>query len=395
MANANTNTAIDGDVATGWEPVADAFRNNFEANNDLGAAVAVYLDGKPVVDLWGGTADGRTGRPWERDTIGLVFSTTKGATAVCAHLLVERGELDLDAPVADYWPEFAQNGKEAIPVRWLLTHQAGLPYVDVTYEELCAHEPVIRQLEERAPVWEPGTYISYHALTYGHLVGEVIKRVSGRSLGVFFDDEVAKPLGLDAAIGLRPADVDRRAWLERVPYADGPMAELLNSLTAPGTTFNRALTFGGALTLDLVTPDGGPFNDPALISVDIGASNLITDARSLARMYAATVGEVDGIRLLRPETVETARHVQTKDVPFFDLPEAWTSRGLPKPMDFALGFSAPTPTSFGAGGAGGSLAFADVESRIGFGYVMNRMDAVMPDVRASSLSAAVQACATK
>ena len=389
------SVTIGGDVNAGWEPVADAFRANFEANNELGAAVAVYAGGQPVVDLWGGVADTRTGRPWERDTIGLVFSTTKGATALCAHLLVERGELDLDAPVADYWPEFAQAGKESIPVRWLLTHQAGLPAVDVTFEELCAHEPVLRKLEAQAPLWEPGTHLSYHALTYGHLVGEVIRRVSGRSLGVFFDEEVAQPLGLDASIGLRTEDADRRAWLERTPYPEGLVKEIMGSLTAPGTVFNRALTFGGALDVDLITDDGSGFNDPALLAVDLGASNLVTDARSLARMYAATVGEVDGVRLLRAETVETARQVQTADVPFFDLPEAWTSRGLPKPMDFALGFSAVSPTAFGAGGAGGSLAFADVGSGVGFGYLMNRMDAVVPDVRAPSLTAAVQACAAK
>lgn len=386
---------IDGDVASGWEPVADAFRTNFDANNELGAAVAVYSGGQPVVDLWGGVADARTGRPWVRDTIGNVFSTTKGVTALCAHRLVEQGALDLDAPVADYWPEFAAAGKEAVPVRWLLTHQAGLPFVEVTFEELCAHEPVIRKLAAQPPLWEPGTHISYHALTYGHLVGEIIRRVSGRSLGVYFDEEIAKPLGLDASIGLRREDLDRRARLERTPYPEGLVKEIMGSLTAPGTVFNQALTLGGALHVDLVTDDDSGFNDPELLAVDLGGSHMVTDARSLARMYAATVGEVDGIRLLRPETVEAARQVQTADIPFFDLPEAWTSRGLPKPMDFALGFSALSPTSFGTGGAGGSLAFGDVASGVGFGYVMNRMDAVVPDVRAPNLTAAVQACAGK
>lgn len=384
--------SIEGDVEPGWEPVADAFRANFDDNNELGAAVSVYAGGRPVVDLWGGVADSRAGRPWERDTVGLVFSTTKGATALCAHMLVERGEVDLDAPVTAYWPEFAQAGKDAIPVRWLLTHQAGLPYVDATFDELCAHEPILRKLEAQAPLWDAGAYIAYHALTYGHLVGEVIKRVSGRSLGAFFADEVAAPLGLDASIGRRASDAGRVTWLERGPEGEGPLAEIMDAITAPGTTFNRALTFTSALPVELITADGGGFNDPALATVDLGASNLVTDARSLARMYAATVGEVDGVRLLRPETVEVARQVQTADIPYFQLPELWSSMGLPKPMEFALGFSALTPTAFGAGGAGGSLAFADVRSGIGFGYLMNRMDAVSPDVRAASLAAAVQAC---
>ena len=386
---------IDGDVQRGWEPVADAFRANFEDNNELGAAVSVYADGAPVVDLWGGVADSRSDRPWERETVGLVFSTTKGATALCAHMLVERGELDLDAPVVEYWPEFGQAGKDTIPVRWLLTHQVGLPYVDATFEELCAHEPILRKLEAQAPLWEAGKYIAYHALTYGHLVGEIVKRVSGSSLGAFFADEVAAPLGLRASIGFRAAEGQSVAWLQSGPAHQDPITQVMDAVTAPGTVLNRALTFTSALPVKLIDADGGGFNHPDLLAVDLGASNMVTDARSLARMYAATVGEVDGVRLLRRDTVDAARQVQTADIPYFKLPDFWTEMGLPKPMEFALGFSALTPTSFGNGGAGGSLAFADVESGVGFGYLMNRMDAVSPDVRAASLTAAVQACVSK
>jgi CubicO group peptidase (beta-lactamase class C family) len=387
-------SSIEGDVEPGFEAVADAFRRNFDEHNDLGAAVAVYAGGRAVVDLWGGIADTRVDRPWDRDTIALVFSTTKGATALCAHMLVERGELDLDAPVANYWPEFAQNGKDKVPVRWLLTHQVGLPAVEATFEELCEHEPVIRKLEAAEPLWERGTHIAYHALTYGHLVGEVVKRVSGRRIGSFFAEEVAAPLGLRSWIGLPEAEVPNIAWLERGPKPDasGPIAAIWEALLAPGTVWNRSVTFGSALTTDLITADGGGFNDPALLAVDLGSSNLVTDARSLARMYAATVGEVDGVRLLRRETVDAARQVQTEDVPFFGLPEMWTSLGLPKPMNFALGFSALTPSAFGAGGAGGSLGFADVHSGVGFGFVLNRMDAESPDTRSANLAAAVRAC---
>ena len=193
-----------GFAASGWEAVAAAFADNFELHGELGAACCVYLDGRPVVDLWGGTADRRSGRPWDEDTVAVVFSTTKGATAICAHMLAERGELDLDAPVARYWPEFAAEGKGDLRVRWLLSHQAGLPVVDtpLSLEDACAWEPVIRALERQRPVWQPGTQQSYHAVTYGFLVGEVVRRATGRTLGRFFADEVATPLGLSAWIGL-------------------------------------------------------------------------------------------------------------------------------------------------------------------------------------------------
>jgi CubicO group peptidase (beta-lactamase class C family) len=171
---------VNGVVKAGWEEVADTFCANFKKGKDLGAACCVYVDGNVVVDLWGGLADRETSRPWERDTVVAVASTTKGATAMCAHLLVQRGELDLDAPVIRYWPEFGGAGKEEVPVRWLLSHQAGLPVVDppVIFEEACAWDPLIRALEVQKPLWTPGTEHLYHAQTFGFLVGEVVKRIA-------------------------------------------------------------------------------------------------------------------------------------------------------------------------------------------------------------------------
>jgi CubicO group peptidase (beta-lactamase class C family) len=189
-----TATNVQGHVEDGWGPVADAFRANFEGNpGEAGAACCVYAGGRPVVDLWGGYADSTAKRPWNEDTIVQVASTTKGATAICAHMLVQRGELDLDAPVVEYWPEFGANGKEQIPVRWLLSHQAGLPVIDtpLTIEEAYAWDPVIHALEAQKPLWVPGTEHVYHSMTFGYLVGEVVRRISGRSLGTFFADEVA------------------------------------------------------------------------------------------------------------------------------------------------------------------------------------------------------------
>ncbi len=204
-------TEIDGWVAPGFEPVRDTFRANFERHGEVGAAVAFYVEGRPVVDLWGGLADPAKDRPWTEDTLQLVFSTTKGATAACANLLAQRGQLDIDAPVATYWPEFAQAGKASIPVRWILCHKAGLPWVDatMTLEEALSWEPVVRALEVQEPAWEPGTAHGYHATTYGWLVGEVVRRIDGRSLGRFWADEIAGPLGLEWWIGL-PEELHHR-----------------------------------------------------------------------------------------------------------------------------------------------------------------------------------------
>nr|BFE98779.1 hypothetical protein GCM10020241_04550 [Streptoalloteichus tenebrarius] len=221
------------DVEAGWGKVADAFRANFEGDpGEIGAACSVYVDGRPVVNLWGGLADREANRPWDEDTIVQVASTTKGATAICAHLLAQRGELDLDAPVVEYWPEFGAHGKDKIPVRWLLSHQAGLPVVDgpLTFEQACAWDPVIRALEAQKPLWEPGTEHAYHAVTYGFLVGEVVRRITGRSLGAFFAEEVAGPLGLSAWIGLPEAEEKRVARFEdAAPFT---LEELLAGMIA-------------------------------------------------------------------------------------------------------------------------------------------------------------------
>lgn len=383
----------DGHVASGWEPVRDAFQRNFDDANELGAAVAVYKDGECVVDLWGGIADTRSNAQWRQDTVVPVFSTTKGAAAICAHMLVERGDLDLDAPAADYWPEFAAAGKEHVPVRWLLSHQVGLPYVDkdLTFDDLRAVDPVIRALEEQEPLWEPGSSVAYHAVTFGHLVGELVRGITGRTLGTFFAEEVVKPLGLHAWIGLTEDHALSLAHVERVRHE---VPEQIAALMGPNNSFGRSITLGQALPFELVTGEPGDFNDRRLLAIELGGSSMVCDARSLARLYAASVGEVDEIRLLSEQTARRASVVQTRDVPYFGLPAALGQVHL---MDFALGFmAAPIRdglTSFGHGGAGGSLGFGALEIGVGFGYVMNRMDAVAPDSRSASLVEAVVACA--
>ena len=201
-----TMIEIHGICADGFQRVKDAFATNFADHGEVGASLAVVVNGETKVDLWGGYADAQRTRPWERDTIVNVYSTTKGMTALCANRLIEEGKIDPEAPVAKYWPEFAQAGKENIPVKWLLSHRAGVPAIDspLSIEDGFRWEPLVNALAKQTPFWEPGTKHGYHALTFGHLVGEVVRRVSGMSLGTYFRKEFAEPLGVDFRIGFGP-----------------------------------------------------------------------------------------------------------------------------------------------------------------------------------------------
>jgi CubicO group peptidase (beta-lactamase class C family) len=362
-----------GFTAPGFEGVRDVFENNFAQGLEVGASFSAYHRGEKVVDLWGGIADETTGRPWAEDTIEVVFSTTKGVTAICAHKLAQEGKLDFDAPVAKYWPEFAQNGKNDIPVSYLLSHRAGLAWVDtpMTAEEVFEWDPVIRALEGQTPVWEPGTQHGYHATTYGWLVGEIIKRITGMSVGTYFRREIGDPLHLDFWIGLPEAEEPRVARLVGgvAPSSEGVDEEtrkLIEQFMGPDTELGKALFApGGAL--------GGQdiYNSRALHAAEIPAAGGIGDARSLARLYAACVGEVDGIRVLTPEEVKIATVQQT---------EGPNRILLGFDMQFGLGFIVPSsmitlggPNSFGHFGAGGSVGWGDPDAEFGFGYVMNKM----------------------
>ena len=388
---------VNGFVAPGYEKVRDAFVGNFDQRGDVGAAVALYRDGQLVVDLHGGVTEMDGATPYGPKDLQMVFSTTKGATAICAHILVERGLLDVDAPVSKYWPEFAAHGKGDAPVSWLLSHRIGLPDVDrpMTYEQAIAWDPVVEALADSVPIWEPGTERGYHAVTYGWLVGEVIRRVSGKSVGQFFADEVAGPLGLDFWIGLPSEQIERVIPLiplgppPGVHFGDpeGPqpgMIEMLAMLMGPDSLIARALSApGGAFA------DQDIWNRPETWQAEIPAANGVTNAPSLARMYAATVGEVDGVRLINDETMRNAIEIRSTGpdaVLVFDIP---FGLGFMRNSDFAkLG----SPSSFGHYGAGGSVGFADHEANIGFGYVMNKMDlGIAGDPRTAALIDAVYA----
>jgi CubicO group peptidase (beta-lactamase class C family) len=375
--------AFDGRVDDGFEPVADAFAANFEIHNEVGAAVCAYVDGRAVVDLWGGVADRETGRGWSEDTIVPVFSSTKGVTAACANLAIERGLLDPDATVATYWPEFAANGKAEITVRQVLSHQAGLPLVDgeFTLEEALSWHPVVEQLARQAPLWPPGSQHGYHMRTYGWLVGELIRRTTGRTLGRFLRDEVAGPLGLDFWVGL-PEELEPRV-ARLVP----PATDMRAALAGLGDSLLLARVFsnpGGVFNYDDM------WNTRALHACELPSTNGIGDARALARLYASLVGDgVDGRRLLQTDTVAAATVEQVRGADAVIMVESAFGLGFMLGRSFG---AANPPGGFGHAGAGGSLSFADPERGVAFGYVMNdlRFDQT-GDPRSESLVRALYA----
>jgi CubicO group peptidase (beta-lactamase class C family) len=400
-------TEIGGWTAPGFEGVRDAFAANFDQGREVGAAFGAYHRGRLVADLWGGVADPDTGRAWAEDSMVVVYSSTKGATATCAHVLAGAGALDVDAPVAAYWPEFAQAGKEAITVSDLLTHQAGLAWVDeeLTLEQVLAWDPLVEALARQAPLWGPRSAHGYHAVTFGNLVGEVVRRIDGRSLGRYFADEIAEPLALDFFIGL-PETLEPRVatlvgGLGGLGGGDGAagaagvdadpeaMAQLA-ALVGPDSKLGKALSVNGAMSRlgGIPAPGGNVFNSRAVHAAELPAAGGIADGRSLARMYAACIGEVDGVRLLDEARMRDAATQRTvgPDIVILDLD-----------LQFGLGYFVPStllqlggPGCFGHAGAGGSLGWADPDAGLACGYVMNRMDlGLAGDLRSYSL---VNAC---
>jgi len=380
---------IGGDVAPGFEPVRDVLAASLAAGGDVGASLCVHVGGEKVVDVWGGAFNRDGSGTYGPDTLQLVYSTTKGMTAVCVGILVDRGVLDYDAAVATYWPEFAAAGKGDITVAQLMSHQAGLPVTEVTQalEDILRWDPVVEALAAQAPMWEPGTAFGYHAITYGYLAGELVRRTDGRSIGRFLADEVAKPLGLDMWIGLPESEEHRVSPMIPPPRPTPEEAAILAETMGPGTLGGRALMLNDAF---LGANGQMTWNTRAVHAAEVPAGNGITNARSLSRMYAACIGEVDGVRLLTPEVVERVSTRLTFGV----------DRCLAKEMAFGLGFFVPGPESdlggpgsFGHAGAGGSLGFANPRTGVAFGYVMNKMNANLEgDPRVEALTAAVRSC---
>jgi CubicO group peptidase (beta-lactamase class C family) len=337
--------------------------------------VSIRVGGEVVVDLWGGIADGRTGAPWTRDTATVVFSVTKGLVSLLAARLVQEGRLDYEAPVADYWPEYAAAGKESTLVRQLLSHQAGLsaPIEDWTVADILDAERTAASLAGQRPLWPPGQGYSYHAVTFGWLAGELIRRVTGRSVGEHFRETIAEPLGADAWIGLPASQEGRVAHVERRPEPEPEE-------TDPEQTDEdrewglRSYTLGGALPAELISPDGG-FNDPRVHAAEVAGAGGIATARALATIWSSAITETEGLRLLTDPTIDAATKVQSEGRPVLGGLAPFPRWG----MGFQL-FSTPPkprylgPGSFGHDGAGGQISFADRDLEIGFGYVTNYMD---------------------
>jgi CubicO group peptidase (beta-lactamase class C family) len=360
--------------------VGEELERSFAERGEVGASVAVTLDGETVVDLWGGIADPATGREWTADTLSNLFSCTKGATALCAHLLADRGELDLDAPVSAVWPEFAKNGKDRIPVRQLLCHQAGLPALREPLPEgaLYDWDLMADRLAAEEPFWEPGTRHGYHALTFGFLVGEVVRRVSGAPLGTFFREQVAGPLDLDLWLGLPEEDEHRVA-----PTIPAAMPESLDELPV----MHRTAMADMASLQGLVLANNGGYLLPgeadtrAAHAADMGSVGAIGNGRSLAGMYRplALDGSIDRVRLVGP--AEIARMGAVASAGGVDavvlVPSRW-SLGFMKGVDnrHLPGIDASSillsDVAFGHAGMGGSLGFADPGARMSFGYSMNQ-----------------------
>ena len=350
-----TATVADALVRPGFEPVVEVFEDLLAARPDRGAALSVYVDGEPCLDVWGGSA-------YRADSIQVIFSATKAAVAVCVARLVQYGLLDLDAPVASIWPEFGQAGKSDLPVRWLLSHRAGLPTVDrqLTFADLANTPLLVEALEQQTPLWAPGAAHGYHPWSFGTLIGEVVRRVTGVSAGEFFAGEVAGPLGLDFWIGL-PEALDNRVIPLRTDTAS--MTEMSPAVAAavqdPASLTFRTMSNG---LQELATA----CNQREFRATEIPAANGVASARALARMYASCIGPVNGFRLLSDDILGQFCEPQSVGVDQVSL----------EPNRFGLGFMLPFPrvpfagpASFGHDGAGGALAFADREHGFSFAFV--------------------------
>lgn len=364
---------VHGDCDPRFAAVQEEFERNFAERGEIGASVCVVLEGEPVVDLYGGVADPRSGRTWESDTINVVMSCSKGLTALCGHMLLDRGLLELDAPVAQYWPEFAAHGKQDIVVRQLFTHQSGVAHVDGTVPPggFNDWDLMVKLIEETGPAWEPGTRVGYHGLTLGWLVGELLRRVDGRSIGTFFQEEVAQPLGLDSWIGL-PPEHEHRVARARFIATDTPQVlspQLLRALADPASLISKAMTNMGGWIPHWDTPEAH--------AAEIPAGGAITNARGLAGAYAplSLGGALRGVRLVSKEAIPRMRY-----------PLSWTDVDavLGIRTCYTLGFAKSWPNpgvgngitigedAFGTPGMGGQIGFADPTHRFSFAYTGNR-----------------------
>jgi CubicO group peptidase (beta-lactamase class C family) len=337
-----------------------------ESGTERGVQVAVYRDGEQVVDAVAGVADPDSGRPVDAGTVFYNFSIVKGATATVVHLLAERGRFGYDTPVAELWPEFAAHGKQAVTVRQVLDHTAGVPGIplDTTIEDLCDWDRICAAVADAELWWEPGTKVGYHAYTFGYILGEVVRRATGKRISQVLREEVAGPLGVadELWFGMPPAEHHRLARLEDEPGAAEAAAQMMASLP-PDLPMLRSAPME-------LFPNAAFGNRPDTLAADIPAGGK-TSARAIARMYAALLGEVDGVRLLPPERVAEATAVSSSGVDeVFGMPTTW---GLGYGIGGPAGDAQRAPTVFGLGGVGGSFACGDTATGIAWAVTKNRV----------------------
>lgn len=374
---------VHGTCTSGFESVQEAFVQNFDEGLEVGAAVAVTVDGEFAVDIWGGDAD-REGTPWAEDTIINVYSSTKTMAATCMLVLADRGELDFDAPVATYWPEFAQNGKESVLVRHVMSHTAGLPGFDppVTVEDIYDLDGIAAHLAAQELWWEPGTKSGYHAVTQGNLEGEILYRITGKRMGDWFRDEIAGPVGADFHMGL-PASEDGRV-AELIPPEINPTADLeINGVPVTMDMIAaRALT---SLILTATEPQTREWR-----AAEIPAAGGIGNARSMARVHSflACGGEVGGHRMLSEAGARKGLEEQVDNVDEVLLTQLRHGIGFGLALEGWV--ESPNPNAMFWGGWGGSIAVIDFDARLSIAYVMNRMDSELTgDPRGSRIVTAV------
>ena len=366
------------------------FQENFEKLGELGAAVSVWQNGKPIVDLCGGFRDARRENPWTSDTLVLVWSATKGIGSACVLHSLQEHKIDLDRRVAEFWPEFAQAGKEEITLAQLLSHQAGLCALDRRVDVL-DYDAVIRALEAQKPLWPPGTAHGYHARTFGFLLDEVVRRIAGKTLSEYWQENFARPLNVDFWIGLPEEQNSRVATMYAAKAGKPPEPrQFYDDLATPGTLARK--TFTSPHGLNVISK----MNDPLVRAQPIVSFGGIGNASALAKFYSmlANDGKADGQTFFSRETLEWMRTTLSDDVDrVFQIPTAFSAGFMKDPRETARRIFGPSGTSFGHPGAGGSHAFCDPENGIAFAYVMNQMEqSLLPNEKSLRLVDAIYGC---
>jgi len=371
---------LEGSVADGFEPVRDAFIENFRLEDEVGAACSVVIDGRTVVDLWGGWRDGAMTTRWDAPTSVCMMSVAKGITGIAFNMLVDRGMIDLDAPVAAYWPEFAQNGKEGIKVRWLLDHRAAIPVLtdDPMYPGgMFDREAYVKALEVQAPLWEPGTRAAYHVHNQGYLLGEVMRRVCGLTVGPFVRQEIAGPLEAEYWIGGMSA-AEQAAVAEIMPNMNARLFAAKDvTLPEAGADWTGETLRPLAFRQNPDEPWHTTLNKPAWREVEIASGNGHGNARGVARIYGAVVSPVsiNAVTLMSLEGLERMIAEQHNQVELMQERPYHQALGVLLNTPAAV-YMGPNPRSFGHHGIGGSIGFGDPDARIGFSYACNKLHAV-------------------